>query len=180
MRFRQFWQEHGLYYIQPGRGNEFSEGFDPRPILRALMPGSVVEVGCGIGRLCQAFDDYVGVDINPAAIEIARGRHPGKVFETYAPPLPRSDYQLYYCVLVHVPDDELEATFAANLPSTREVVIADIMGRKWRRPHRPPYTFNREIEDYQAYFPEADVLTFPLASYPGEVLTILKAVVPAP
>lgn len=171
---RQFWATRSLDFIQPNRGGEFSEGFDPRPILRVLMPGSVVDVGCGYGRLCEAFDDYIGVDISPLSLGEARRRHPDKDFREYTTPLPASDWQLYYAVLLHVPDDELPAYLAQNTPSTRGVVVADIMGRQWRRPEREPYTWNREIEDYTALLGPCEVFRYALTSYPGESLTILK------
>jgi cyclopropane fatty-acyl-phospholipid synthase-like methyltransferase len=55
-----------------------------------LKPGreqTVVEIGCGVGRMCQALADHfgrvVGVDIAPALLEEARrqNRHPHVSFE---------------------------------------------------------------------------------------------------
>ena len=48
---------------------------------------NVLEVGCGYGRLCRAFvpQCYIGVDINPKAIEAARQKNPGYKFDLINP-----------------------------------------------------------------------------------------------
>lgn len=138
------------------------------------MPGSVVDVGCGYGRLSAAFDDYIGVDISPRSLRAARERNPDKEFQEYRLPLPESDWQLYYAVLIHVPDEDIEQFLRDNTASCRRVLIADIMDRKWRRPNTPPYTFHRTADEYREVLGDVTAEAFPLASYPGEVMTWLR------
>jgi SAM-dependent methyltransferase len=43
-----------------------------------------LELGCGTGALCHYFQpgEYVGVDLDPARVEVARNQHPGYEFIT--------------------------------------------------------------------------------------------------
>lgn len=147
-----FWRENGLRHLTP-RGLENPEGWDIWSFLPKLTVGKVIEIGCGAGRLCQAFDParYLGVDINPAAVEMARRKHPRYRFEVYDGQ--GGDTALLYTVLLHIPDDDL-AAFIAGI-NARRVVVAEIMGRKWARPGGPPPAFNRDPEDYVAAFAAA-------------------------
>jgi SAM-dependent methyltransferase len=83
---------------------------------RRLVPrgGEVVQVGCGTGGIIGAFPASVaryGVDPSPAAIAIARARHPGVVFEVGSPPevggaaIGRADLVIACGVLEHQYDD---------------------------------------------------------------------------
>lgn len=143
-----FWRDYGLAHITPsGKGNP--EGWDVLPYLASLCNGSVIDIGCGIGRLCRAFstDQYLGVDINAKAVDAARQRHPGYKFEMYRKQ--RADTALLYTVLLHVADDQL-ADFVSGIRAKR-VVVAEIMGRHWRREGDPP-VYNRELADYVEAF----------------------------
>jgi len=94
-------------------GNDFPGGFDVKSRLQESLGSAspVLEVGCGVGRLAALFQpaDYVGVDINPAAIHVARGRLPDYRFGLYdiSLNLPKAPTAFFYTVLLHVPDDEL-------------------------------------------------------------------------
>lgn len=139
------------------------------------MSGSVLDVGCGYGRLSDAFDDYVGVDISDRSLNEARKRNPHKKFQRYDLPLPKTDWQLYYAVLIHVPDDVIADYLADNLVSTQNVMIGDVMNTKWRKPNTRPYTFHRTADEYRELLGrDMTEDTFPLKSYPGEVLTLLR------
>jgi SAM-dependent methyltransferase len=50
----------------------------------ARVPRSVLDVGCGYGRVTASFIasgfDYTGIDVSPDAIAEARRRHPGQIF----------------------------------------------------------------------------------------------------
>ena len=74
----------------------------------ACGTGTVVEFGCGDGRLAEFFDPqkYYGWDINPAAIDAARQGQPRHTFG-YQPR--EADIALAYTVLLHVPDPQLPA-----------------------------------------------------------------------
>lgn len=168
----EFWKREGLQHITPA-GKENPEGWDVRPFLRELARGSVLEIGCGPGRLCTAFDpdDYLGVDINPAAISKARTRHPEYQFELYEGQ--SADSALLYTVLLHVSDDDLPE-FVAGINADR-VIVAEIMGRQWRRAGNPP-VFNREPQEYiDAFegFECVDTYGKPYMHYQGTCITFL-------
>lgn len=169
-----FWQREGLKYITPA-GKDNPEGWDVWSFLRELAVGSVLEIGCGTGRLCRAFDpgQYVGVDINEDALDIARSRNAGYTFEQYAGQ--SADTALLYTVLLHVSDEDLPALIE-DIHADR-VIVAEVMGRKWRRPGNPP-VFNREAKEYinafeAAGFEYAAMHVKPYAHYPGAVITFL-------
>jgi SAM-dependent methyltransferase len=63
---RTSWWKRLLDVQRPYRGH-----------LRSLAPGRFLEVGCGIGRNlfnARAFADGLGIDHNPASVEMARAR----------------------------------------------------------------------------------------------------------
>lgn len=141
----EYWQNNqSLQNITPA-GIEFPEIGLPAAVKEACT-GSVFEFGCGYGRLAGFFDPdwYYGYDINPAAIEAARKRNPAHSFGSEM----RGAYTfLAYTVLLHVPDDEIEAVIEAAKADYQRIVIGEIMGREWRRPGNPP-VFNRGAEEY--------------------------------
>lgn len=141
----RFWRTNtSLRDITPS-GERFPEVglFDA---LDAACTGVVFEFGCGPGRLAPAFDPslYAGYDINPTAIQVARRSYPEHTFsDQWAP----GDTFLAWTVMLHIPDDEIQALIDKAKAYPR-VVIAEVMGRKWRRPGDPP-VFNREAEEYE-------------------------------
>ena len=84
MQGRDFWKEQGMEHVIPKGFGQFPEGFDVHGLLRNLSEEigyeSVIDFGCGYGRLCESFDSdkYLGVDISPALIEEAKSK-----FENY-------------------------------------------------------------------------------------------------
>lgn len=47
-----------------------------------LTDDRVFELGCGTGQLAQMIENYIrGIDFSPVAIEMAKKRNPGKVFQ---------------------------------------------------------------------------------------------------
>lgn len=143
-----FWIKEGLDHIKPD-GGEFPEGFDVLKTLSELLSGQVIEIGCGYGRLSPAFSDYVGYDINPTAIEFARTFFPDKEFHLYGGGDYTGESALLYTVLLHIPDDEVVDLIKTI--KTKKVLVAEIMGRKWRRAGDPP-VFNREADEYIELF----------------------------
>ena len=148
-----FWANEGLDHVIPDTGDEFPEGFDVIGLLPKLVDParSVLEVGCGYGRLCRAFPaaSYIGVDVNPAAIETARQRNPDYRFECIEPgaALPKADAVLLYTVSCHISDEELARFLMPVCEAAPVVAIAEIMDIRWRRPGNPPI-FNRDPEQY--------------------------------
>jgi SAM-dependent methyltransferase len=149
----EFWADNGLDHIVPRTGDEFPEGFNVFELLLQLVDPtkSVLDVGCGYGRLCPAFPaaSYIGVDVNPAAIDAARQRNPGYRFEHIRPgaPLPKASAALVYTVACHIPDEELARFLTPICAAAPVVAICEIMDRRWRRPGNPPI-FNRDPEQY--------------------------------
>lgn len=121
----EFWKQNGLRHITP-RNMENPEGWDVWSYLGELVgPRSVMEVGCGRGRLARAFspDQYLGVDINEKALKKARQDNPGYQF---ALEQSHADVALLYTVLLHISDERLpEFKIDAD-----EIIVAEIMGRE--------------------------------------------------
>lgn len=151
----EYWRSGaGLAHITPA-GKACPEGEEFGPFLASLVgeEQSVLEVGCGPGRLAGLFDPtlYYGVDICPEAIRQAKAAVPFHLFRPIddEAPFPRLGVTLFHTVLLHVPDDAL-AAMIDRLTSPR-VLVSEILGRHWRRPGDPP-VFNREEEDYISAF----------------------------
>ena len=130
-------------------------------------------MGCGTGRLCEAFppDQYVGIDISEAALASARWNHRGYRFEL--PDGQIGDTALLYTVLLHIADDDL-ADFVAAIPA-RRVVVAEVMGRAWRREGNPP-VYNREPAEYEAAFSDralVEVVERPYLHYPDTTIAFM-------
>lgn len=179
----EYWRSgSGMGHITPG-GIKWPEGGHFAALLGGLLADErVVEIGCGPGRLasCLPADAYVGLDICPQALELARERHPRHDFRLVdwerEPPLPEGTAALFHTVLLHVPDEVLPELLA-ELGGFQRVIVGEILGRKWRRPGNPP-VFNREIEEYQAAFAEAGFalrssMILPYVRYKDTHLTLM-------
>ena len=146
----EFWRNtSGVEHITPG-GKWLPEGDWFAESMRSLgrIGNSVVEFGCGPGRLAGFFEKrlYEGVDINGNAVGEARRRNPGYRFTTLrGAQLPPADVYLCHTVLLHIPDDEISRT--VEMFGDTDVIVSEVMGRKWRRAGDPP-VFNREPEEY--------------------------------
>lgn len=148
MDYLEFWQQKGTKFITPA-DKENPEGFDVKEILDMLIIGKLCEAGCGTGRIAKWFDNYIGVDINPKALEIARQKYPDKDFRltNLKDPYPEADTTLFYTVCLHIPDNIIEEQLKrARSP---RIIIAEIMDRAYRK-KEDTYTWanNRNIEDY--------------------------------
>ena len=122
--------------------------------------GETAEIGCGYGRLCQAFDSeqYVGLDISPDAINMARKLNPAYEFELIPEErldrsFPHSRTKLLYTVLLHQSDEDISEMIKNLCETSRRIIVAEICGRKWRREGNPP-VFNRGVEEYIHMFNE--------------------------
>jgi SAM-dependent methyltransferase len=178
----KFWTNADFRHINPARDTEFPEGWDVREELRNIIGDrSVAEIGCGYGRLCTAFrpERYAGYDVSPAAIEEAKRRFPAYRFSVMAgeDDYGKSDAVLLYTVLLHVHDEDIGAFVTRLASKTAMVVVAEVMGREWRRTGDPP-VFNRAAEEYVALFGQHglkvdDIITAPYERYPGAQITFL-------
>ena len=158
----EYWQNNrDLRHLTPV-DNRFPE-IGLFAALRDACAGSVFELGCGDGRLSPAFEPgrYCGYDINPAALETARANNPR---HRYAEDWQEADTILAYTVLLHVPDEAVEAIME-RMATYKRVVIGEIIGRKWRTPGDPP-VFNRELSEYEATLgPAKRVIDVPYPHY---------------
>lgn len=159
-----FWQNNDKveHIIPPNaerRGIVFPEDWSVIETLHnTIGDHSVVEVGCGYGRLVKAFtpEQYTGFDINPHAVEKARKSNSDYNFNTYEPfqELPPSDWVLAYTVLLHVSDADILPMLETITRNCSKVFLAEIMvqvERKQPRPGKPP-VFNRAPAIYENLF----------------------------
>jgi SAM-dependent methyltransferase len=153
-----FWSKESLKHIKPGRGGEFPEGWDVRQFFQDLFTpeeyGSIVEVGCGYGRLCKAFhvDHYLGIDFSTEAVQAAKKLNPSYNFSTIGntSKYPISNTKLLFTVLLHQADEDIEK-IVANLATTHRIIVGEVCGRHWRRSGNPP-VFNRDTSEYVDLF----------------------------
>lgn len=156
----EFWKNNSLDNIKPNRGNsEFPEGWDVVEFFKNLYPeeeyGHIIEIGCGYGRLCKAFNknNYSGVDVSPNAISRAKQLNPEYNFALIDNTIDywTSHTKLLYTVLLHISDEDIDYIIESLCNSTYRIIIAEVMDRKVRRPGNPP-VFNRYRSDYIELF----------------------------
>lgn len=177
----EYWRSRaGLQHITPGK-DTWPEGEDFGAWLVELMPGAVLEFGCGTGRLARAFpvERYIGVDVSSHALGAARAQSQHDFREVGEhETLPVADYAFAHTVLLHVSDDDISAVAARLVSAAPTVFVSEIMDRKWRRRGNPP-VFNREYSDYIDIFRDAGMAqcvarTHPYHRYQDAYLTVLE------
>ena len=138
------WTNNGLSHITP-KGKENPEGFDVWGWLgQAVGDRSILDYGCGRGRLSKAFnpDRYLGYDINTKAIEAARVANPD---HWYCDSPELRDVTLFYTVALHIPDDEVHEVLDTG---SETVFIVEIMREDMKRGDGIPPAYNRSPELY--------------------------------
>lgn len=157
----RFWVEEGHRHLRPDQARqEFPGGFDLVGAVRGELGGygSVLEVGCGEGRLAVAFGEgqYRGLDVSAVNVGTARRAHPGWRFEVcgWLAEYPVAEAVLVYGVLLHIPDGEVGGMVGRLTRAAREVVlVGEILGREWRsRPGSRPPVYSRARSEYEALF----------------------------
>lgn len=154
----QFWIDDDLRNIQPPGDNP--AGFDEVAFLRQVYglcgAASVLDLGCGWGRLALAFppEAYLGYDVNPAAINRARALHPRHRFECVAfdHPLPQRDLCVVSSVLLHVDDRNVVDLARRMSRSFGKLLIIEIMQRSVRDVPSQVPAYCRDRADYQRLF----------------------------
>ena len=133
MKHSEFWQgQTGLDNIKPKRIGSKWESYDTTTLINKLVgDDSVVDVGCGTGRLSRAFkpEQYVGVDVNETAIELSRKENPEYRFEILKEysKIPKQDVMLLHSVALHIPDEEITNLFTQ---AEKRIVLAETMGTR--------------------------------------------------
>jgi len=159
------------HHITPG--GEDHEHFDLGLCLRLLCGPSIVEVGCGNGRLYPHFDGYIGLDVNEDRIRRCRERFPKGDFRVIgtetpyplSPPVKGSfmPCTLFCNVLLHVRDEDLPgiAEKCEVDGMGGKVVIAEVMNPKYRD---NKVNFHRDLRGYRV-FGDPQVFTLPYERY---------------
>ncbi|MHC1785085.1 MAG: class I SAM-dependent methyltransferase [Anaerolineaceae bacterium] len=76
---------------------------------KPFLIGEVLEIGCGIGKLCALIPSsrYVGVDSDPEVISEAKSMNPGYQFQTFLPDIENKfDTILMLAVIEHIQKPE--------------------------------------------------------------------------
>ncbi len=95
-------------------------------IIASRVRGKVVDLGCGVGYMSRLFPDYVGLDMDPGELRLARARGVARVLRGDLSRLPfRSnsfDWVLAYDVIEHA--DDLHAWLAEARRVARNAVYS--------------------------------------------------------
>jgi SAM-dependent methyltransferase len=135
-----------------GRLAQFKAGVINR-FLQDNAIGSMIDLGCGDGSQLALLDppeDYVGVDVSPAALAICATRHPNRRFVPFeqSGSLPPADLTLSLDVIYHLVEDSvfvetLQRLFAL---ATRFVLIyTSNADATWPAPHVRHRAFTRHV-----------------------------------
>ena len=136
---------------------------------------TVVEIGCGYGRLASAFpvDGYLGLDINPEAIARARTDRPDYRFQSvdFDSPYPDADLYIAYTVFLHIDDANIADINRRVSQVCKKLLIVEVLDREFRtRPSVVP-NFVRTRDEYERIF-DGFSLDFeirkPYRHYPGK------------
>lgn len=176
--YLNYWHKNGAQTVTP-KGLDNPEGFNVVMELKKFVEGRILEVGCGYGRLAQ-FDDYIGVDICADLIKSAKLNKPDMEFKhiEFGEALPKADTTLFYTVLLHIPDDLLDAQI--DCVKSKYVVIAEIMNPKYRNNSGGYSISNQRSKDQYVSamkkhgYKLTDSADYPYNYYKGENITFLK------
>lgn len=155
-----YWNERGLDNIKPLsiKYGEYPEGWNPVEMIRKYIASEgkkVVELGCGYGRLCSAFDpeNYLGLDINKNAINKANGSYPEYRFQAVGKDVeyPISDLYFAYTVFLHIDDSSAFDILKRVSSKTDAIVIAEILSRK-NALYRKYLKYKSQVSEHP-YFP---------------------------
>ncbi|WP_222102774.1 class I SAM-dependent methyltransferase, partial [Robbsia andropogonis] len=151
-RAEAFWIAQDTVHIKPDTGLSFPEDFDLGAALRESIGQiyPVLEVGCGVGRIASLFGagEYIGVDINPLAVAVARQMLPDHQIRLtdHGIQYPEALTALLFNVLLHVSDVAVVPLLKEIAEGRIRIVVAELMDR-WRRDGAPT-VFNRNSEEY--------------------------------
>ena len=153
---KEFWENDNFKNIKP-TSNEFPEGFDVlgtlKKIANELNYESIVELGCGYGRLSTAFDKdkYIGTDISDRACDKARVKNPTYTYQEYSHP--KADIYLAYTVFLHLTDEQVHNELKQI--NSKYFIISEILGNEWANNGKGGVpTYNRELEQYNSIMKE--------------------------
>lgn len=146
MRTSAYWQKRyaqgGNSGAGSGLGNAWWKADAINEWAKIVEADSVLDIGCGDGRVAKFLKvpDYLGVDVAPAGLALARRRAPGKAFELLAGDTQPRDMHLSVDVMHHLIEDEayrahLDLLFSAHRYAIVYATNYDAVGAKHVR-HR--------------------------------------------
>lgn len=159
-----YWRERGKVYQRDFRPAQYrAQEAALRGVLRSFTFDSVLDVGCGFGRigeLVYAINPnvrYLGVDLSPDQLDAARHRLPlsarfAVVDARQLDLMTKYDLVVASEVLMHVPPDDVAGVAMRLRRIGRHVVTVD-----WEAPGKRAglYCFGH---DYEELLPGADVI----------------------
>jgi len=134
--YRSYWQER-VY------DNQLIEDCQQRLYGKYQVPGKVLEIGCGVGRLSALFKDYIGIDLNTSAVEKARENYPDATFrvaDIVTDELEQAENLITCAVLQHIPDD-LIASVAQKIQAVNIMLFESVLDG-----YRAPWCFSHDYE----------------------------------
>lgn len=160
-KLKEYWSNEGRKHITPPE-DEFPEGFDVKEAVSSFLSDvdckSIVDYGCGDGRLSSVFDfsKYYGIDYSADNVARASAKNPEYRFKEVDgnSDFPIADLFFAYTVLLHNPDDVVRDIIKkARAVGCDKFMVCEILGNEWRRDGTPP-VFNRTQEQYEKLFAE--------------------------
>ncbi len=155
--YKKYWTNDNLQNIVAGNDTENPEGWNPIDVLKEILKNihfeTILDFGCGYRRfLCKTFqpNKYIGIDLNPQAIQEARKLYPEYFFKEIEvdSEYDNADIVIAYTVFLHLDDDTLGSILTRLRKACKKhLIVGEILGREWRRPGNPP-VFNRNFDDY--------------------------------
>lgn len=123
-----WWENHYRRGKTSGPGSQGPLLRHKADVLRPIVDGkSVTDFGVGDGRLLELLSpaQYLGLDVSPAALELASTADPSRSFELYTPgmPLDRTDIALSIDVLYHIVEQDLYHLYLEDLFNTAPTVV---------------------------------------------------------
>ena len=160
-----YWQERGRTYERDFAPERYRE--QERALIEVLRPlpfRTVLEVGCGFGRIGELINevrpdaDYTGIDVSPEQLVSARGRLGPEAILVLADlrswkPNGRYDLVLAIEVLMHLPPAEVSAAVRMLRASARHTLVT----LDWDQPIDRPPSGHDFLHDYATLLPEATV-----------------------
>jgi len=108
------------------------------------VPGKVLELGCGCGRLSPLFKDYLGVDLNPRAIEKAKATYADKKFKVadiVTDEIGQAENIVTCAFLQHIPDGLVEDV-AKKIEAKNIMLFESVL-----EGYRAPWCFSHDYEE---------------------------------
>ena len=147
------WILEGIRHLRPADEEVFPGNAAVKAALLEAVDGRfpLVEIGGGGGGIAALFDpaQYIGMDINPSALLLARERLPGHTFRIIdeGQEYPRAGAILFHDVLRHVPDDLAAHMIGMARAASDRVIVAETMDDA-PPPDEGPKVFARTAADY--------------------------------